>query len=162
MSTQSLLQPYLCGPGDHLSCLMTKPTKWHVRPAKTQISLGIRPVWSESSLSAWRKLGSLATHWVHSHFAGFAMRQLIFFILWNASRFYSLQLFPLLLQTLVWCKCFNMFFFHFALFHFRLLLIDLQNLQKCFEICFFAFIVVIMFQPILIGFVIHFTVTFLN
>ena len=37
-----------------------------VRPAKTQISLGIRPVWSESSLSAWRKLGSLATHWVHS------------------------------------------------------------------------------------------------
>ena len=45
---------------------MTKPTKWHVRPAKTQISLGIRhvrpaktqislgirPVWSESSLYA--------------------------------------------------------------------------------------------------------------
>ena len=42
---------------------MTKLTKWHVRPAKTQISLGIRQVWSESSLSAWRKLGSLATHW---------------------------------------------------------------------------------------------------
>ena len=41
-------------------------TKWHVRPAKTQISLGIRPVWSESSLSAWRKLGSFATHWAHS------------------------------------------------------------------------------------------------
>ena len=37
-----------------------------VRPAKTQISLGIRPVWSESSLSARRKLGSLATHWAHS------------------------------------------------------------------------------------------------
>ena len=31
---------------------MTKPTKWHVRPVKTQISLGIRPVWSESSLCA--------------------------------------------------------------------------------------------------------------
>ena len=45
---------------------MTKPTKWHVRPAKIQLSLGIRPVWSESSLSAGRKLGSLATHWVHS------------------------------------------------------------------------------------------------
>ena len=28
----------------HLSRLMTKPTKWHVRPVKTQISLGIRPV----------------------------------------------------------------------------------------------------------------------
>ena len=36
-----------------------------VYPAKTQISLGIRPVWSESSLSTWRKLVSLATHWVH-------------------------------------------------------------------------------------------------
>ena len=43
--------------------LMTKPTKWHVRPAKTQISLGIRPVSSESSLFTWRKLGSMATHW---------------------------------------------------------------------------------------------------
>ena len=49
-----------------MSQRMTKPTKRHVRPAKTQISLGIRQVWSESSLSAWRKLGSLATHWVHS------------------------------------------------------------------------------------------------
>ena len=39
-----------------------KTNKMTVRPAKTQISLGIRPVWSESSLSTWRKLGSLATH----------------------------------------------------------------------------------------------------
>ena len=38
--------------------LMTKPTKW-LCPAKTQ-------VWSESSLSTWGKLGSLATHWEHS------------------------------------------------------------------------------------------------
>ena len=37
-----------------------------MRPAKTQISLRIRQVWSESSLSAWRKLGSLTTHWAHS------------------------------------------------------------------------------------------------
>ena len=37
-----------------------------VRPAKTQIRLGIRPVWSESSLSAWRNLGPLATHWAYS------------------------------------------------------------------------------------------------
>ena len=47
---------------------MSKPTKWPVRPAKTQISLGICPVWSESSLSTWRKHGSLATHclrWAH-------------------------------------------------------------------------------------------------
>ena len=45
-----------------MSHLMTKPTKWSVRPAKTQIC----PVWSEYSLSAWRKLGSLATRWAHS------------------------------------------------------------------------------------------------
>ena len=71
----------------HLSRLTTKPTKWHVHPAKTQISLGIFPVWSESLLSAWRKVGSLATHWAHSedsdqtgrtyHFVGFVVRRLI-------------------------------------------------------------------------------------
>ena len=43
-----------------------KISKVSVRPAKTQISLGIRPDWSQSSLSAWRKLGPLATHWAHS------------------------------------------------------------------------------------------------
>ena len=30
----------------------TKPTKWYVRPAKTQINLGWSPGWSESSLGA--------------------------------------------------------------------------------------------------------------
>ena len=45
---------------------MTKPTQWPVRPAKTQISLGIRPGWSKSSLSAWRIIGSLATKKAHS------------------------------------------------------------------------------------------------
>ena len=51
----------------HLSHLMTKmtnPTKWHMRPANTQISLGIRPVWSEFTVRM--NLGSLATHWVYS------------------------------------------------------------------------------------------------
>ena len=38
--------------GQKMSWLMTKPTKWRVHPAKTQISLGVRPVWSESSLCA--------------------------------------------------------------------------------------------------------------
>ena len=42
-----------------------KTNKWPVRTAKTQISLGITPVWSEPSLSAWRSLGSLATHREH-------------------------------------------------------------------------------------------------
>ena len=31
---------------------MTKPRKWHMRPVKTEISLAIRPDWSESSLCA--------------------------------------------------------------------------------------------------------------
>ena len=43
-----------------------KTNKMSVHPTKTQISLGIQPVWSESSLSAWRNLGSLVTHWAHS------------------------------------------------------------------------------------------------
>ena len=42
-----------------LSRLMTKPTKWHCAQRRP------RSDWA-SSLSAWRKLGSLATHWAHS------------------------------------------------------------------------------------------------
>ena len=45
-----------------------KTNKVTVRTAKTQISLCIRPVRSESS--AWRNLGSLATHWAHSEDSG--------------------------------------------------------------------------------------------
>ena len=50
---------------DILSHFMTKPTKWHVRPAKTQKSLGIRQS-DQSSLSARRNLVSLNTHRAHS------------------------------------------------------------------------------------------------
>ena len=50
----------------YMSHLMTKPTKWHVRPAKTRISLGICPVWSESLGVRMKKLGSLVAHWVQS------------------------------------------------------------------------------------------------
>ena len=39
-----------------------KTNKVSVRPAKTQISLDILPVWLESSLSVRRKLGASATH----------------------------------------------------------------------------------------------------
>ena len=35
-----------------MSRLMTKATRWRVRPLKSQISLGIHPVWSEFSLCA--------------------------------------------------------------------------------------------------------------
>ena len=51
--------------GSALELPVTKPTKLSVHPAKTQISLGICPVWSESLLSAWRNIGSSATHWAH-------------------------------------------------------------------------------------------------
>ena len=90
---------------------MTKPTKWPLRSAKTQINLGIRPVWSESLLSAWRSIWSLATHWVHckgsdqtvqmprliwvfagrrGHFVGFVVLQLIW---WCRFSRYFLQIF---------------------------------------------------------------------
>ena len=41
----------------NMSRNMTKPTKWHVHPAKTQISLGIRPVWSVFSVCSTGSLG---------------------------------------------------------------------------------------------------------
>ena len=90
-----------------MSCLMTKPTKWHVRPGKIQISLGILSFWSESSLSAWRKLRSLATHWAHSEDSDrtghiprliwvFAGRTVILLVLsWGRSNRYYLSLFSL-------------------------------------------------------------------
>ena len=61
-----ILSQFECNSLLSLSRLRTKPTNWHVRPAKTQISLGTRPVWSESSLSAWRSTEPFATHWAHS------------------------------------------------------------------------------------------------
>ena len=83
-----------------MSRFRTKPTKWYVHPAKTQISLGIHPVWSESSLCAqWvakdpsflhaDSEDSDQTGWMPRlirvfagrtcHFVGFVMRWLICF-----------------------------------------------------------------------------------
>ena len=44
----------------HTSRHVIKHTFWHVLQMKTQISLGIHTVWSESSLSAWRNFAPLA------------------------------------------------------------------------------------------------------
>ena len=44
----------------YISRNVRKRTFWNVRPTKTQISLRIRAVWSESSLSTWRNVASLA------------------------------------------------------------------------------------------------------
>ena len=85
-----------------------KTNKMSVRPAKTQISLGIRPVWSESLQCAqwvakdpnflhadskdsdqdWADTqglwsdwvdaqADLSLRWMHTHFVGFALSQLI-------------------------------------------------------------------------------------
>ena len=48
----------------NMSQCMSKLTNWSVWPAKNQISLGICPVWSASSLYAWRRIGSWATQWM--------------------------------------------------------------------------------------------------
>ena len=45
---------------------LKKPTIWLVCPAKTQINVGIQPVWSESMLPGWRNNGILATYSAHS------------------------------------------------------------------------------------------------
>ena len=64
-----------------MSHLMAKPTNWHVHPAKTQISLGIRPVWSVFAVhmeKAWVLMPRLIRVFVGRtyHFAGFLMRRL--------------------------------------------------------------------------------------
>ena len=50
-----------------------KTNKVSVRPAKTQISLGIHPVWSESG----RMPRLTCLRWAHSHIIGFVTRRLI-------------------------------------------------------------------------------------
>ena len=57
-SSSSSRSSLLLFPGICMSRSMTKPPKWHVRPAKTKSD--------QSSLSAWRKLESSATNWAHN------------------------------------------------------------------------------------------------
>ena len=84
----------------YLSCFMTKQTKSPVHPAKTQISLGIHPIWSESlPCTQWVAKDPSLLHadsedsdqtgwkprliWVFAghkgHFVGFVMRRLTLF-----------------------------------------------------------------------------------
>ena len=53
------------GTSFNLSSRITKPTKWLMRRRKTQISLGICPVWSVFA-ARMKNLALLATHWVRS------------------------------------------------------------------------------------------------
>ena len=43
-----------------MSHSMRKRTFWHVRPTQTHISLRIRAIWSESSMSVWRNFAFMA------------------------------------------------------------------------------------------------------
>ena len=54
----------------HIWAGARKTYKMAYEPSEDSDQPGIRPVWSESTLSAWRKLGSLATHWAHSEDSG--------------------------------------------------------------------------------------------
>ena len=57
----------------HMSRLMTKSTKWHVSPAKTKISLGIRPLSAQRRLwSDWADAqADLSLCWAHMPFCWF-------------------------------------------------------------------------------------------
>ena len=93
---------------------MTKPTKWHERPAKTQINLGIRRLRSKSSLCAqWVAKDPSFLHgdsegsdqtgrmprliWVFAgrtfHFVGFVMRWIIsaFIFEWSPPEVYHIR-----------------------------------------------------------------------
>ena len=105
-----------------MSHLMTKPTKLHVHPAKTQISLGIHPVWSVFAvrmkkawvlsypLSAQRRLWSdwadaqadRSLRWAHSHFAGFVMKRFKSVIYCPAAQ--TQKWFPFLIFNLAICN----------------------------------------------------------
>ena len=60
---KSIRQVFLwCG------CLMTKPTKWHVRPANRGFLLPWKPEYPPSLISVFavRMKKALSTHWTHS------------------------------------------------------------------------------------------------
>ena len=58
----------------------------HDKTNKMACAPSIRPVWSESSLSAWKHLGPLATLWAHSEDSDQTGRTVILFVLsWGSS-----------------------------------------------------------------------------
>ena len=122
---------YQCCTG-YLNHCMTKPAKWHVHPVKTQISLGIRPVWSESSLFAWRNIGSFATCWAPSE----GSDQTGWMLIWVFTGCTSFCWFCLAAAQLLIIMCF--YFQHFRLLQ---LFICTDNCvqNKSFVIVFFIY-----------------------
>ena len=78
-----------------------KTNKMSVRPAKTQISLGIRmkkawvlsyPLSANEDWSDWADalLSDQSLFWAHTHFVGFVMSWLIYVLKWNIKKFDSI------------------------------------------------------------------------
>ena len=94
----------------------------------------ILPVWSESALSTWRKLGSLATHWAHSEdsdqtgrmprlnwiFAGSTVILLV--LSWGGSVITMQQIKSRAINLTIWCLekkgvyCFYFFIWYFVMY----------------------------------------------
>ena len=90
----------------------------HVCPAKTQISLGIRPVWSESLLSTWRSVWSIVTHNANSKYSDQTgcMPRLIWVFIVRTAHFvgYSHALTEFIWNTISCVICLScMFWFYF-------------------------------------------------
>ena len=65
-------------------------------------------VWSESSLSAWRKLGSLATHWAHSEDSGQTGRMpRLIWVRWAHSHFVGFVMLWLIYGQILHWNCLN-------------------------------------------------------
>ena len=72
----------------------TKPTKWLLRPAKTQISLDIRPVWSVFAVR-------MKKHWVLSYPLWWRMSWLIWVFAWRTGHFVCFVVLRLICRTRV-------------------------------------------------------------
>ena len=114
---------------------MMKPTKWHVRPEKAQINLDIRPVWSESLLSAWRKLGSSVTHWAHSEDSDQTgrMPKLIWFF---AGHTVSLSVLSWYGFLRLWFSCYSFFIRLCDILQHVKCCLSLSDCPVCFLFCF--------------------------
>ena len=73
-------------------------------PSEDSDHLGICLVWSESSLSAWRNIGSLATHWAHSEDSDQTgrMPRLIWVFAWHKCHFVGGVVTTLLISSQDW------------------------------------------------------------
>ena len=142
-------------PDHHLIHLMTKLTKCHVRPATTQISLGIRPVWPESSLCAqWvakdrkRRLIRLG-NWPGWSESSLCTHSIVLVLSWSGSFSVFLNLNTIDVIATCPCTCAVYIAFNKKFYYLRCFLVnwkkklfnDLQcllficNLYRYFQIC---------------------------